>query len=260
MAQPLKWMTLFCRSLSCSQDFAQRLEQQLADQLIATTHLDLAGCFLVPLDDEDTQLFYDPEGIGHVTTELVTPDNYGHPVSISWLCIGPSPQKIEPSESVPATCQLKVWWEDLPVADLKYDSLQKNNTPELVVLKTSFQSMSFFYEVAWKQFCWPDIWLELEARAAFSDKEIQQLETALIQAREDWNQRTLTQNPDRGLIHNIGVHGLRRIEPTRLEVYIDFGSAHLEALIIFFQALEGACPYPLLEAVTVHGSPISTAH
>ncbi len=103
---------IFCKVLKCDEHFAQQLELQLSKQFFEQVGMDLNQFTLVP---ETVSQIYLNEGVSYLKTDLVGPDNFGHPVIVAWKTGGPTGT----SDALPNNGHLEIWWDYLPINDLQ---------------------------------------------------------------------------------------------------------------------------------------------
>lgn len=219
--QKSDWLSFLCESLSCSQNFREALDQQLAKQAYTQAGIDVRdGFFLVP---ENCVVHYDQNNVAYLDADLIAPDNFGYPIQISWRCEAHLDQQITPDNPLLPSqdYQFQAWWQVLPIEELRKYS---QPSPALI-------SETFSFVVEWQWLAWPDICLELQTRQPLSQEQIQVVEVALEQVRAEWNR----QPEERGIIHNWS--GLHHLDNQRYEMSIDFGSTDHAALSHWLEAL-----------------------
>jgi hypothetical protein len=223
IAKNHKWLSFFCSTLNCSNNFCEVLARQLAEQIYIQTGIDIRnGFFLVP--EPNSLVRYDQKNIAYLDVDLIGPDNFGYSSLISWRCEAHPDLQITPDNPLlpDGEYRLEAWWQVLPIEELKkYSEPPAPPIPE-----------TFSFPVEWEWFAWCDIYLELHTIEELSLEQIKLIEVALEQVRSDWN----SDPKKHGIIHNWS--GLYPIEDRKYEMKIDFGSTDYAALSHWLKALE----------------------
>lgn len=231
------WLELFCDALSCGPSFRRSLDATLGAAFAARVGSGLEGFMLVPPEGGAADITVDRSGVASVSTDLVGPDAFGHPVTVAWQAAGIArPLPTGPAiESASAAGLLMAWWAALPDDELRRaygpsGQSQRGNSND-----ARFETGSYPFEVEWRPFPWPDLWLQVRLRGVAAAVALPTLVQHLRAVQDRWNRQD---GPDAasGRIHQVGSQAAV-LAADLLVLNVDFGSAPPAALVATLRAM-----------------------
>jgi hypothetical protein len=248
----MEWLDLFCQTMGCSDHFREQAQRQLGGQFAEAVGTGIGAFTLVPPPGGASTITVDARGTARLDTDLVAADGRGYPVTIEWE--SPGPERVHRTDRglTADSGPLTVRWAQLPAEELRSRYAGRPAPPWPTSPAFLFDPREFSFEVDWRPFPWPDVWLEVRTgRPAFPESSAT-LVTVLTSARERWNETART-DAGRGLIHNLGLHQ-QVVAPDEMLIDVDFGSAPPSALVSLLRALEDVAGALGLVRVTVRSA------
>jgi hypothetical protein len=177
------------------------------------------------------------DGVAYLDTDLVGPDNFGHPVTIALACTAHPGERVDPRRALTPGCTLRAAWTSLP-GQLLCDRYLPP-APPLVTLQPELAA-----RVRWERFTWPEVPLTLVGDSgAFPARTAGIVGETLESTAGAWN-RAHAERP----IKYVG--SPRSWEDgSAIEAFVDFGPAPVEAMAEMLRAL--VATIPLLRSIQI---------
>lgn len=249
----MNWLDLFCKNLSCSSSFRNQIDLQLSRQFHEKTGIRLEGFVLVPPPQGAAEIDFDASGVARLQTDLVAEDATGYPVTIAWR--SSDGRRVLPAgvSHQDGPIDVEAWWHELPAEELKGLSDTAETAPWPISPEFPFEPNRYSFEIAWRRFAWPDLWLEVKTSKKNSPASIDGLVAALEEARDRWNQRSRSE-AGVGTIHNVGTQRTL-VGDKAFALNLDFGSAQPGALLTMFEAIEAVAAALKIDRVVCRAAP-----
>lgn len=261
------WFGFLCLHLGCSDAFAKGAKAQLAKQFRNDVGFGISskGLYLAPPDQEREHggVWIDDDGVGHIRTELLgSTMETTFEVGFAWCCEG-SETGILIGDEIPTGCKLQVWWEILPVQEIRnmFDHLAGPPWPTSPTFP--YDSGRYRFDVQWEPISLPDLFIEIETDGSLETdgsfetdgsletNRLDELMNRLESAREHWNE--VDSAAGRGIIHDFGDAQLQHVSGNRFEVAIDFGSADPGAIVAMLDTLQDSESNWAIRRVVIRG-------